>query len=508
MLLSDVVVVSQQVASTRSRLAKRDAIAELLRRGDPADLEIVVPYLSGELRQRKTGLGWAALQSLPEPADTPSLTLVEVDAAFARSAALAGVGSAAGRAAAVAALFGRATASEQRFLRGLISGDVRQGALDAAMLDAIAAASGVSLGSIRRAAMLRGSTAPVALAALTVGAAAVAEFGLVVGQPVRPMLASSAPSVGAAFDKIGAAEVSLDVKLDGIRIQVHRHGAGVRVFTRSLEEITDRLPEVVAVARAFAASEVILDGEALSLDETGRPRAFQETAARTARHLAGVTDPSGPTVTPFFFDCLHVDGVDLLDLPLSERLTHLDVIVPSTFLVPRLVTSDSDAGQRFFDEAVASGQEGVVVKSLTAPYDAGRRGAAWVKVKPRQTLDLVVLAVEWGSGRRRGTLSNIHLGARDPANGGFVMLGKTFKGMTDEILAWQTERFLALETSRTAYVVEVRPVQVVEIAFDGLQRSTRYPAGVALRFARVLRYRDDKTADEADTIDTVRELTT
>jgi DNA ligase-1 len=314
------------------------------------------------------------------------------------------------------------------------------------------------------------------------------------------MLASSAPDVAAALDKASGGTgdpVAVDVKLDGIRVQVHRAGDEVVVATRSLEDITARLPEVVEVARTLPATSFVLDGEALALDDAGRPRPFQETASRTA-----MTD--GVRITPYFFDVLHLDGRDLLDAPAAARAEALDRLVPRDHRVPRLVTADPRAAQGFLGDTIGSGHEGVVVKSLTAPYEAGRRGSAWVKVKPVHTLDLVVLAVEWGSGRRRGWLSNIHLGARDPATGGFVMLGKTFKGMTDEMLAWQTERFLGLETSRSAHAVQVAPVQVVEIAFDGVQRSTRYPGGVALRFARVVRYRDDKPVEEVDTIDTVR----
>ncbi len=332
------------------------------------------------------------------------------------------------------------------------------------------------------------------------GAEALATVGLEVGRPVLPMLASSAPDLGAAMVKAGGGPVAVDVKLDGIRIQVHRDGDDVLVATRSLDDITERLPEVVELVRALPARRLVLDGEALALDDAGRPRPFQETASRTAQD-------SGVTVTPYFFDLLHLDGDDLLDSPGAERLARLAALVPDAQLVPRLVTDDPAAAEEFAQRVLADGHEGVVVKNLDAPYDAGRRGSAWVKVKPVHTLDLVVLAVEWGSGRREGWLSNIHLGARDPASGGFVMLGKTFKGMTDEMLAWQTERFTELATSptdRSAYVVQVAPVQVVEIAFDGVQRSSRYPGGVALRFARVVRYRDDKTADEADTIETVQ----
>ncbi len=504
--LSDVVATSQTVSATRSRLAKRDALVDLLKRADRADVEVAVAFLSGALRQRRTGLGWASMRDLPDPAEEPSLTVAEVDAAFETISRIAGAGSSAARLDAVTTLMTRATADEQTFLRGLVHGELRQGALETSLVDAIAAASDVPLAAVRRAVMLRGAVGPVAQAALTEGLPAVEAFGLTVGQPIKPMLASAAPDMAAAFDKLSVGtEVCVDTKLDGIRIQVHKRGDEVMVYTRSLDDITVRLPEVVAVAAALPVRDAVLDGEAIALDSAGRPRPFQETSARTASHLDEVTGPPGTAVTPFFFDCLHVDGADLIDEPLRDRLSRLDAITPESTRIGRLITAAAEEATDFFAAAVAAGQEGVVVKDLTAAYDAGRRGAAWVKVKPRHTLDLVVLAVEWGSGRRQGWLSNIHLGARDPA-GGFVMLGKTFKGMTDEMLAWQTERFLELETSRSSYVVQVRPEQVVEIAFDGLQRSTRYPGGVALRFARVLRYRDDKTAAEADTIETVLSL--
>ena len=502
LLFSELAAVSRALAATSSRLAKRDLLVDLLRRASAVDIEVTVVYLSGELMQRRTGVGWASLAAAPPPADRPSLTVAEVDDAFEAMSAMSGPGSAGRRQQAVSDLFGRATEPEQRLLRGLISGDIRQGALDAAVLDAVASAFDIPLPTVRRAAMLRGATGPVAKAALTGGAEAVEDFTLLVGQPVRPMLASSAPDVAAALGKAGT-PVSMDTKLDGIRIQVHKHGDDVSAYTRSLDDITTRLPEVVATVRSLAPDRLILDGEVMTLDVSGRPRPFQDTASRTASQS---TDETGQVAVPFFFDVLHVDGVDLLDEPLQRRLEVLDDVVPAANRVSRLTTSDPDEAQRFFSDAVAAGQEGVVVKSLAAPYEAGRRGAGWVKVKPRHTLDLVVLAVEWGSGRRQGWLSNIHMGARDPGGDGFVMLGKTFKGMTDAMLAWQTERFLELETSRSGHVVHVRPEQVVEIAFDGLQRSTRYPGGLALRFARVLRYRDDKRASEADTIDTVRLL--
>jgi DNA ligase-1 len=508
MLLTDIVETSGVVAATRSRKAKVAAIAERLAEAEPDDLPVVTAYLGGTILQRRTGVGWRGLSSLPEPATEPSVTVREVHEALDRLAEVAGAGSQELRASGVRDLFARMTADEQRWLRGVITGNVRQGALDALVQEAIAAASGVKLTAVRRAAMLAGGTVPIVVAAKTGGEEALDEIGLEVGRPILPMLASTAPDLAAALTKAGGVPgtpVAVDTKLDGIRIQVHRRGEEVVVATRSLDDITDRLPEVVEVVRSLPARELVLDGEAIALDEAGRPRPFQETASRTAMS-------AGVAVTPYFFDVLHLDGRDLLDASGAERLEVLDALVPEKHRVPRLVTDDVEAAESFAQEALASGHEGVVVKSLSIPYAAGRRGSGWVKVKPVHTLDLVVLAVEWGSGRREGWLSNIHLGARDPTandgRGGFVMLGKTFKGMTDEILAWQTERFTELavspETIRDSYVVPLRPEQVVEIALDGLQRSTRYPGGLALRFARVVRYRDDKSVDEADTIDTVR----
>jgi DNA ligase-1 len=511
MLLRDLVETSRVVAATRSRKAKVAAIAERLAQAEVAELPVVTAYVGGTILQRRTGVGWRGVSSLPDPADEPTLTALDVHETLDELAALSGPGSQEARASGVRALFARATSDEQRWLRGVITGGVRQGALDALVQEAIATASGVKLTAVRRAAMLAGGTVPIVVAAMTGGEEALAEVGLEVGRPVLPMLASSAPDVAAAMERAGGGPgqpVAVDVKLDGIRIQVHRRGDDVLVATRSLDDITERLPEVVAVARSLDATEFVLDGEALALDQAGRPRPFQETASRTAQS----DREGGVAVTPYFFDVLTVDGRPLLDAPAAERLEALDALVPEAHRVPRLVTDSSEAAEAFAKDALAAGHEGVVVKSLSIGYAAGRRGSGWVKVKPVHTLDLVVLAVEWGSGRREGWLSNIHLGARDPlANegaGGFVMLGKTFKGMTDEMLAWQTERFtdLAVEPSevRAHYVVNLRPEQVVEIAFDGLQRSTRYPGGVALRFARVVRYRDDKGPDEADTIETVR----
>jgi DNA ligase 1 len=510
-LIADLVAASATVAATRSRKAKVAALAAALARassGGPDEVLTVTSYLSGALRQRRTGLGWRGLVELPPPAAVPTLTVTEVHDAFEEISRLAGGGSQARRAELTDALFSRATAEEQSYLRGLVTGELRQGALDGIVLEAVAAAAEAPAAAVRRASMLAGETPPVAAAVLIGGPDALGAFTLQPGRPVRPMLASSATDVEAAMAKAApdGAPVAVDSKLDGIRVQVHKRAGEVRVFTRSLEDITARVPEVVEAVAALPATMLVLDGEAIALTPEGRARPFQETGARTASRLDVATLRARVPLTTYFFDLLHVNGDDLLDAPGGERFDRLAGVLPADLLVPRTTTSDPEEARRLFAEVVAAGHEGVVVKSLAAPYDAGRRGSAWVKVKPRHTLDLVVLAVEWGSGRRRGWLSNIHLGAREPDTGDFVMLGKTFKGMTDEMLAWQTERFLALETSRSGHVVHLRPEQVVEVAFDGIQTSTRYPAGMALRFARVLRYRDDKSAEEADTVAMVRAL--
>jgi len=437
------------------------------------------------------------------------LTVLGVDSAFSRIGAVAGKGSAAERKRLVSELFGMATSDEQYFLVRLLSGELRQGALDGVMTDAVAKAAEVPVAEVRRAVMLSGSLAVAAQAALGGGSAALSGFGLQVGRPLKPMLAASEASIDEALTKAGG-QAAVEWKLDGVRVQAHvsrdeAGGASVRLFTRSLDDITDRLPEVVTAMTELPVRDAVFDGELIALRPDGRPYAFQDTASRAASEV----DAHGAGKVPlsaFLFDVLHLDGTDLLDLPDAERHAALASVVPAAMLMPRLVTADPDEATAFFQDAVKRGHEGVVVKSLATPYAAGRRGAGWIKVKPRHTLDLVVLAVEWGHGRRNGWLSNLHLGARDPETGGWVMLGKTFKGLTDELLTWQTEKLLSLEDHRDDWTVYVHPELVVEIAFDGVQRSPRYPGGVALRFARVLRYREDKAASEADTIETVLAL--
>ena len=497
---------SDAVAGTSARLGKVRLLAELLARTDPSEVAATVAWLSGELRQRQIGVGWASLREVPPPAAQPSLRIGEVDAAFAAIGATTGAGSQAGRRRMVTELFARATEAEQRFLRRLLVGDLRQGALEGVMADALAKASGLPAKDVRRAVMLRGDLGAVAAAALSGGADALAEFRLQVGRPVLPMLAQTADSVGAALEKVRPAAV--EWKLDGARVQVHRSGTEVGVFTRSLDDITGRVPEVVEAALALPVESVVLDGEVIALRPDGRPQPFQVTASRVGSRGDPAVLRAVVPLSVFLFDVLHLDGEDLLDRPGEERAAALARTVPEALRAPRVIAGDEAEAAAMMAGALAQGHEGVLVKSLTEPYEAGRRGAGWIKVKPRHTLDLVVLAVERGHGRRSGWLSNLHLGARDPATGGFVMLGKTFKGLTDDLLRWQTERLGALAVSDDGWVVRVRPELVVEIAFDGVQTSPRYPGGMALRFARVLRYREDKTAADADTIDTVRAIHT
>ncbi|HNF05503.1 MAG TPA: ATP-dependent DNA ligase [Mycobacterium sp.] len=505
MLLDHVVVTSTDVGAASSRLAKIARIAELLTAADPREVAVVVSWLSGELPQRQIGVGWAALRTLPAPAAEPSLSVADVDAAFSAIGAVAGKGSQARRAELIGDLFAAATEPEQVFLRRLLGGELRQGALAGVMADAVATAGGIPAAAVRRAAMLGGDLPGVAAAALTGGAAALADFTLRVGRPVGPMLAQTSTGVGDALHRLGG-EAVFEAKLDGARVQIHRSGDEVTVYTRSLDDVTARLPEVVEATLALPVTDLIADGEAIALRPDLRPHRFQVTASRFGRSVDVAAARAAQPLSVFFFDVLHLDGTDLLDEPAHVRAAALDAVVPPHHRVDRLVIADTVAAQEFLDRTLAAGHEGVMAKSLSSPYEAGRRGAGWLKVKPVHTLDLVVLAVEWGSGRRTGKLSNIHLGARDPA-GGFVMLGKTFKGMTDAMLDWQTVRFTELATGPLdQYVVPLRPEQVVEIAFDGVQGSSRYPGGMALRFARVVRYRDDKGPAEADTVDTVRAL--
>lgn len=504
MLLDTLVATTETVASTRSRLAKVDALAALLSALEPDEIAPAVGFLVGKARQGRVGVGWRGLSgAMGDPAAEPTLTVDDLDRLLDALGALAGSGSAAERTRTLRAFTARATAREQDFIARVLLGEMRTGALEGVLMDAIARAADRTGEAVRRAAMLSGDLGETARLALTGTADDLDAVGLVVGRPVLPMLAASAPTAADAIATTG--EASVEYKLDGARIQVHRAGDEVRVFTRNLADITHRLPEVVEVVRRLPVRDVILDGETLSLDEDGAPRPFQETMSRFGAEAVRET-----VLHPWFFDVLHVDGRDLLDEPLSTRLAELERIA-GEHRIPGEVTADPEVAERVSREAIAAGQEGVVVKAIDSPYAAGRRGSSWVKVKPVHTYDLVVLAVEWGSGRRQGLLSNIHLGARDPEGefgepGGFVMVGKTFKGLTDKLLAWQTEHYQEIEVRRTPGTVWVAPTTVVEIAIDGVQRSSRYPGGIAPRFARVKRYRDDKDAGEADTIQTLRSL--
>jgi DNA ligase 1 len=503
-LLEEIARTSAEVAKTPARLAKIERLAATLRRLRPEEVPVAVAYLSGELPQGSIGIGWASLRQLPPPADAPSLELLDVDAALRRIQAAVGPGSQAARRGELADLLGRATKEERGFLTGLLLGELRQGALEGVMVEAVAKATGAPAPDVRRASMVAGDLGVVAAAATAEGRSGLKRFRLRVLRPVQPMLAQTAADLEAALERIRPAAV--EWKLDGARIQVHRRGDEVRAFTRNLADVTNRVPEIVDAMLALPVKQVILDGEAIALRADGRPHPFGVTMGRFGSKLGVADMRRSVPLSPFFFDCLHLDGADLIDRPAAERFAALASRLPDSLVVTRAVFDDPSDASKFLEEALERGHEGVMVKALDAPYEAGRRGASWLKVKRAHTLDLIVLAAEWGHGRRRGWLSNLHLGARDPQSGGFVMLGKTFKGMTDRMLEWQTERFQQLETHRDAYTVYVRPELVVEVAFDGLQTSTRYPGGLALRFARIKGYRPDKRPDEADTIDTVRAI--
>jgi DNA ligase-1 len=503
-LLTEVVETSLAVGNTASRSAKIEQLSACLRRLEPEEAAIGVAFLSSQLRQRQIGVGYASIRDLPEPAASASLSLIEVDTALDAIGRLTGRDSQAERRRHLVTLFSRATREEQDFLRRLMIGELRQGALEGVMLEALARALDTPLSEVRRAAMLRGDIGAVAEAGLRDGPAGLAAFHLQVGQPLQPMLAQSATSVAEALQRISPA--AIEWKLDGARVQIHVLGEDVRVFTRSLDDITGRVPELVEMAHALPVESIVLDGEVLALQADGRPHPFQVSASRFGSRLDVERLRATLPLTPFLFDVLHVDGQDLVDRTAAERHRVLADTVPAQWRAPRIVTSDVDEAEAFLTDTLAHGHEGVLVKAPDSPYEAGRRGVGWIKVKPVHTLDLVILAAEWGHGRRHGWLSNLHLGARDPVSGSFVMLGKTFKGLTDAMLEWQTRRLLELETERDNWAVYVRPELVVEIAFDTVQRSSRYPGGVTLRFARVVRYREDKRPDEADTIEAVRAL--
>jgi DNA ligase-1 len=504
-LLAEVARVSATVAATASRLEKTRLLAGCLRGLEPGEVEVALPYLSGEIRQGKLALGYAALKSaMGNAAPAPGLSVRDVDSAFERLKVVKGRGAASIRQSELKNLFEKATAQEQDFLLRLIAGELRQGALEGVMLEAVAAAANLPAAEVRRAATFAGAIAPVARAALAGGRGALVQFSVRLMQPVLPMLAQSAVDLPAALGELGTA--LLEWKLDGARIQVHKSGSDVRVFTRNLNDVTGRVPEIVSSVSASNAESVILDGEAIALRRDGRPHPFQVTMRRFGRKLDVDALRGELPLSVFFFDVLLRDGEALVDRDAGERHEILRHALPLAFVTPSLVTGELEAAQAFYDDALAHGHEGVMAKALGAPYESGRRGSGWLKIKNAHTLDLIVLAAEWGSGRRRGWLSNLHLGARDPASGAFVMLGKTFKGLTDETLEWQTREFLAREVRRDQWTVYVRPELVVEIAFNDVQESPQYPGGLALRFARVKGYRPDKRPEEADTIDTVRAI--
>jgi len=506
MRLEDVVNTSASVTQVSGRLDKIEQLAALLKRVEPEEAPLAIAYLSGRLPQGRIGIGGSGVwQAKPDTAaGVATLHLREVNETFERIAQTSGSGSTARRIETLRGLLVRATRPEQDFLVRLLFGELRQGALEGVMVEAIARASGISPSMVRRAAMAAGDLAVVARAALFEGEHALSRFIVRILQPVRPMLADSAEGVDEALERLG--ETALEYKLDGARIQVHKAVDEVRVFSRHMREVTSAVPEVVQVARALPVRELILDGEVIALRPDGRPQPFQQTMQRFGRKLDVERLREELPLTPFFFDALDVEGEPLIDQPQSRRFDALAHVVPPPLLVPHIVAADRAQAEAFLDEAMRHGHEGVMAKSRDAVYAAGSRGSAWLKVKPARTLDLVVLAVEWGNGRRRGWLSNLHLGARDAERGGFVMLGKTFKGLTDEMLAWHTDKFLQLEIGRDDYTVYVRPEMVVEVAFNDVQASPQYPGGLALRFARVKRYRPDKPASEADTFATLQRI--
>ena len=504
MLLAAVVETSRRVTETSKRLEKVELLANLLRQLHPHEIEIVVTFLAGGIRQGRIGIGYAAIQGAQgPPAATPSLEVTEIDSTFQSIIAVSGSGSQRRRLQLLHQMLARATQPEQHFLMRLLVGELRQGALEAVMLEALAKASGVTVERVRRAVMLAGDIAKVARALLEQGETALDQYDVQLFRPVHPMLAGTADDVDEALADLG--EAALEFKLDGARVQVHRSGDEVAVYSRALNNVTAAVPEVVEAVRALPAKNLILDGEVISLLPDGRPQPFQVTMRRFGRKLDVERMRGEFPMTPFWFDLLYLDGSNLLDEPQARRFSALKNIAGDS-IIPHTISSDAGRASEFMENALSRGHEGIMAKAVGARYAAGSRGQSWLKVKRARTLDLVILAAEWGHGRRHGKLSNLHLGARDVEKGGFAMLGKTFKGLTDEMLAWQTEALLKLEVSRDGYTVYVRPELVVEIAFNEIQVSSRYASGLALRFARVKRYRTDKSAAETDTFQTVQRM--
>ena len=509
-LLAELVAASSRVGATSSRLAKVREIAGLLGRLSRGEIGIGVSYLAGELPQGRIGVGYAALQAAAAAAGPPPeparLSLEQTDGQVAELATIRGGGSTARRGAALSKLFSLATAEERAFLVRLLLGELHQGALAGVMIDAIAAASGVPIAEIRRAAMYSGSLGELAHAAMIEGAVGLRRFQLELFSPVVPMLAQTAADVETALKELGGGEIALEWKLDGARVQAHKAGDQVRLYTRTLNEVTDALPEIVAAVGALPAQALVLDGEAIAYNGSGRPHPFQITMRRFGRRLEVEKLLTELPVRAYFFDCLRMNDRSLADRPLRERSATLAAAVPQALRVPRIVTASAPEARAFYEAALAAGHEGLMAKALDSPYEAGNRGASWLKIKRAHTLDLIVLAAEWGHGRRTGKLSNLHLGALERATGAYVMLGKTFKGLTDAMLERQTRELLARETHRDRWTVYVRPELVVEIAFSDLQASRRYPGGLALRLARVKRYRDDKRPEDADDMEAVRRI--
>ena len=505
MLFAVAVDTSRRVAETSRRLEKIDLLAGLLRRLDPEEVEIVVAMLSGYTRQGRIGIGYATIRAAAaDAAESAALEIHELDRALTGLAGVQGTGSENRRRALLNALLARCTPAEQQFLTNLLVGEIRQGALEGIMLEALAKASGIPPAQVRRAAMMAGDIARVARTALESGASGLAQYDIQLFRPVQPMLAQTSEDVAEALGELG--EAALEYKMDGARIQAHRSGGEVQIFSRALNNVTAAVPEIVETVRALPGRDLILDGEVLSLTPQGRPQPFQVTARRFNRKLDLDRLRAELPLSPFWFDLLYLDGQPLLDEPQSRRFAELARLSPPSALIPHMRTADAEQAAGFVHRAIEQGHEGVMAKSIEAPYAAGARGQSWLKIKRPHTLDLVILAAEWGSGRRKGWLSNLHLGARDTQKGGYAMLGKTFKGLTDEMLAWQTEQFLRAEIGRDAYTVYVAPRFVAEIAFNDIQISPRYASGLALRFARVKRYRPDKSPDQADTLETVRSI--
>jgi DNA ligase-1 len=505
-MLATVVETSGRVAGTAARTAKSKLLADCLRSMTAEEVGIAVLYLSGEIRQGRIGIGPSTLRACAaESASAPGLHILDVDRLLDELASIRGGGSAARRNDALRSLFGRATRDEQEFLLRLLIGELRQGALTGVMTDAISAVMGVPLAEVRRAAMYERDLGAVARAALEAGAPGLQKFQLEVMSPIAPMLAQSASDIDEALETL-TGDVVFEWKMDGARIQVHKRGGEVRIFTRSLNDVTSSIPEIADAARAFPAEQLVLDGEAIAFAPSGRPHPFQTTMRRFGRKVDVARLQQELPMRAYYFDCLRRDDISLADRPAHERFAALSAVVPPAQLIPRLITRTSEAASAFNDEALARGHEGVMAKLLDAPYEAGNRDARWLKIKKVNTLDLVVLAAEWGHGRRAGKLSNLHLGAFDAGTQQYVMLGKTFKGMTDAMLDWQTKEFQARESHRDQWTVHVRPEMVVEIAFSDLQASKRYPGGLALRLARVKRYRPDKRVEDADTMEAVRKI--